>query len=452
MQTDLALAASYTVAERTVHNLGLSESVASFHAAENITALTDRVLVVTVSAPSGSEAVTRARTLATEFIQFRAEQLQAQQQLVLAGLDQQINKGKQHIASLTAQIRQPSQLPAQQARRRKLLTQRSDAVTALGALQQATDANQASAEVTTATEIKGTQVLDAAAATHHSPLKFDLIYAFMGLFVGLMLGLAIIIIRALVSDRLRRRDDIAGALGAPVGISAGKIRASASLPGWPGRRAAQDRDIERIVAQLRASLPKSSSEATAAFAVVSVDNEKVAARLMTALALSCAQRGWRVAVADLCSGAPAAHLLGAGQSGVQRVAVDGAHLTVVVPDDAEILPVGPVQQAAPTARSAPSDGPLASLYARADVLLTLVNLDPAVGAEHLRTWATDAVPVVSAGQSSWVRIHSVGEMVRLAQLSLAPAVLIGADKSDESLGLADSDTIETPAGPRVLGR
>ena len=75
-----------------------------------------------------------------------------------------------------------------------------------------------------------------------------------------------------------------------------------------------------------------------------------------------------------------------------------------------------------------------SACASADLLLTLATVDPSLGAEHLATWAGRAVVLVTAGRSSWTRIHAVGEMIRLAGISLVSAVLVGADKTDESLG------------------
>ena len=86
----------------------------------------------------------------------------------------------------------------------------------------------------------------------------------------------------------------------------------------------------------------------------------------------------------------------------------------------------------------------------ADLLLTLVTLDPALGGDHLATWATNAVVVVSAGQSSAERIHGVGEMIRLAGMRLDSVVLLGADKSDESLGLTPRP--DEQAGMGALGR
>ena len=52
--------------------------------------------------------------------------------------------------------------------------------------------------------------------------------------MGLVLGLGIVIVRALVSDRLRRRDDVAHALGAPVNLSVGSVRVTAGCPAGAG--------------------------------------------------------------------------------------------------------------------------------------------------------------------------------------------------------------------------
>jgi hypothetical protein len=116
------------------------------------------------------------------------------------------------------------------------------------------------------------------------------------------------------------------------------------------------------------------------------------------------------------------------------VSVDGTHIDVAIPDPNEVAPVGPFgptsSQAQPTLASQVAAG-----GASADVLLTLMTLDPSVGSEHLGTWAADAVVVVTAGRSSWTKIHAVGEMVRLAGVHLVSAVLVGADKWDESLGV-----------------
>ena len=73
----------------------------------------------------------------------------------------------------------------------------------------------ATEESTTSSMIDGTQVLDAATAMPHSKIKDVIEYVLSGLIGGLAIGLGIVIVRELISDRLRRRDDIAAALGGP---------------------------------------------------------------------------------------------------------------------------------------------------------------------------------------------------------------------------------------------
>jgi hypothetical protein len=252
--------------------------------------------------------------------------------------------------------------------------------------------------------------------------------------------MGIIVLRALLSDRLRRRDDVAHALGAPVKLSVPAMRGW--LPGRGGR--VSDRYLQRIVAYLRDDVPTGSSR-TAALAVVPVDDPQVAAQAVVSLAESYAQQGRQVVVADLCSGAPAAMLLGAKGPGVHTASVGGARLLAAVPDPAEFAPVGPLRPSSPQAQ--PGDaGELAGACASADLLLTLITLDPSVGGDHLATWAPEAIVMVTAGRSSWTKIHAVGEMVRLAGTRLVSAVLLGADRTDESLGV----TPEPEAGRDVV--
>src|SRR5262249_3638823 len=97
-------------------------------------------------------------------------------------------------------------------------------------------------------------------------------------------------------------------------------------------------------------------------------------------------------------------------------------------------PAGPLRPTSLRAPSATADG-LAAACSSADLLLTLITLDPAVGGDHLATWAADAVVMVQAGRSSWTKIHAVGEMIRLSGQGRGSAVLGGADRADESLGV-----------------
>jgi hypothetical protein len=207
--------------------------------------------------------------------------------------------------------------------------------------------------------------------------------------------------------------------------------------------------MQRVIAHLHSAVPR-STQITASLAIVAVDNGPVVAQAVAALATSYASQGARVIAADLSSGAYLAHLSGVKGPGVQTVSRNGVNFMMAVPDRDDSVPVGPLPSVTSPMGPARAGESLVASNVSADLLLTLVTLDPALGGEHLATWAAIAVVVVSAGQSSAERIHGVGEMVRLAGMRLDSVVLIGADKRDESLGLVRRS--DEQAGVGVLGR
>ena len=309
--TDVALAGSRTVAGRAVQKLGLSESAGSFLRSYTVTEVTDRVIIITSSAPSSNEAVTRASVLANQFLQFRAQQAQIQEQIVLAALQHQVTQAQQGIKSINTQIGQlsaQSASPGTNVKLSHLRAQLSQAVTQLPAIEQTVSTNQATVRLNTRQYIQGSEVLDAAIPLAHSRYKRAAVYGATGLVAGLVLGLGIVILRALLSDRLRRRDDVAYALDAPVQLSVGTVRVGRLLPRRRGLAAAHDPDVRRIVTQLGKVVPPRSRGA-AALAVVPVDDPRVAALALASLALGCAETSparrlsWRTCVPVLPQGA-----------------------------------------------------------------------------------------------------------------------------------------------------
>jgi capsular polysaccharide biosynthesis protein len=441
IQDDVAIAQSRTVAGRVVHKLNLPQSVSSFLGSYTVTPVTDRVLLITVNAPSSNEAVSWANAVAAEFLRYRAQQLDAAQQQVLIALNQQIDQARQHVNTLKSQVSRlsaHSRPPAQQGTITRLRTQLSQAESALIALVQNNNSTAAGTRETTASQIRGSGVLDRAAPIPpRSKLKHMILYAAIGLVGGLALGLGLVVIRALITDRLYRRDDVARALGAPVQLSVGRTRVRRRRQGGHGLAAARSSNVQRIVAHLDRAMPARSRSGTA-FAVVPVDDPQVAALSLVSLAVSCARQGMQVIVADLASGAPAAGLLGSREPGVRPVSVDDARLLVAVPEAQDVLPVGPLIRASARDQLSPFTEALTNAYASSDVLLTLAPLDPALGSDHFATWAAAAVVVINAGRSSWTKIHAVGELVRLAGTRLVSGVLVGADKTDDSLGVVPS--------------
>ena len=71
------------------------------------------------------------------------------------------------------------------------------------------------------------------------------------------------------------------------------------------------------------------------------------------------------------------------------------------------------------------------------MVLTLAEVDPAVGVDHLTSWVDRVVLLVAAGRSSAERLRTAGELVRTAGLQLVFAMMVGADRTDESSGRRD---------------
>lgn len=434
---DQAIAVTPAVSGIAVQELGLQETANSFLSNYTAASVTDQLIIITASGPSANQAVVRANAVAAAFLKFRAGNMQTEQNLVVESLEQQIKQTKQQISSIGTQISQLSSQTtsgAQQSQLAKLRTDQTNATNTLGSLQQAVTGNQTGNQPAVTAAIKGSKILNVALLPH-SKLKPLVTYAAIGLIGGLAVGLGLVVIRALVSDRLRRRDDIAYALGAPVKLSVGPLRARRWRPSLPGRTAKRDLDLRRIISRLQYAVPR-RSQGPAGLAIVAVDNGPDVARVVAALAASCVGQGNRIVAADISMGAHLARLLRVKGPGVHPVSYHGVNFTLVTPDGDDVAPVGPLRAVTPPAGSAPAGDALADSYASADLLLTLVTLDPALGGDHLVTWASTAVVVVSAGQSSAERIHGVGEMIRLAGTRLDSVVLIEADKRDKSLGLA----------------
>ena len=432
-----AMAQSRSVAEMAMAKLGVQQSVGSFVAATTVTVVTQRVLQITVSAKTSSDAVSRANAVAASFLALHASQIETDQNLVLKALQNTLTQAEATVSTISSQISKVSgEAPtAQQAQQLKNLKSQLTAAQGQVAIDQ-NSLQQNKVNTNELSAISGSVILDPAMALPQSKTKYLVIYAIVGLIVGLALGMGIVVVRTIVSDRLRRRDDVATAMGVPVKLSVPPVPLSRWRPGRRGLAAAQQPAVRRITEYLRAALPR-PLKGTAALAVVPVDETQVAALSLVSLAVSCAQEGRRVVVADLVEGAPVAALLQARGSGVRSVTVNGTQLTLAVPEGDDLAPAGPVGQVSADAQRSEFAALVQEAVADADVLLTLVALDPSVGAEYVASWATSAVAVVTAGRSSWARVQAAGEMSRLAGLPMSSAVLVGADRADESLGETD---------------
>jgi hypothetical protein len=363
-------------------------------------------------------------------------------------INQQITQARQRVSSIDGQLSQLSGQSASPAQLDKVRAERTAAANALSNLQQAAATNQTTTLPGLTAALKNSRVLSVIPV----PLakkKILVTYAAIGLVAGLVVGLSLVVIGALISDRLRRRDDVAYALDAPVKLSVRTLRGRRRLVPWPGRAGKRNHDLRRVVAHLHTAVPRRTQGAQG-LAIVAVDNAPVVARAVTELATSYAGSGTQVVTADLSSGAHLAHLARVKGPGTHEVSRNGVTFTMAVPERDDLAPAGPLPPFNSPPGRAQAPDPLVSSDVAADLLLTLATLDPAVGGDHLATWASNAVVVVTSGESSAERIHSVGEMIRLAGMRLDSVVLLGADKSDESLGLTPRP--EEQVGMGTLGR
>jgi capsular polysaccharide biosynthesis protein len=444
MLTEVVLVESQSVASGAVKALGLTQSVSSFQAAYTATVATNQVLTITANAPTSGGAVDRANEIAAQYLLFRASMLRAQQAQEVAAYAQQVPQAQQQIAALQGQISTLEGQSSRQAELAKLQNRLKTATSTLPTLEQTVIGLTATEKGTTSAMIDGTQVLNAATAMHHSTIKDVLEYVLSGLIGGLAIGLGIVIVRELISDRLRRRDDIAAALGGPVRLSVGRLSKRRFLPGGPSA-AGTTRDLRRIAAYLRNSVARSSRPAT--LAVVTVDNAHEIAPAVAILAELCAKEGRRLLVADLVPGAPVAKLLGTASAGTQKVRSGGAPLVVIVPPEADLMPSGPLRPAVAGGLATAPTKAVVSAAKQADLLVTIAELDPAVGGEHLSTWAEAAVAVFTAGRTRAPQAYAVGEMLRLSGIHAISGIVVGSDKTDDSLGTAPGPDAAVPAGP-----
>ncbi len=440
MATDVTLAQARSVDAAAVRKLGLAESPAQLLASYTVTAETNEVMQIITRAPSSAGAMREATVVATEFLKFRAAQAAGEQQAELATLNQEISQEKQQVASTAKRLVAVKAEAASTARTADLARlrpmERREQLALVGLQQTAVGY-----PVTTAQQVAGSGVLDAAAAIPRSRLRTPAEYVAGGLVAGLILGAGFVVVGALVSDRLRRRDEVSRALGAPVGMSVGRVRAGGQL--WRlGLRVVRGRAVARAGSYVSALVPDSGSDPSG-LAVVPVGGDRAAAAVIVAAALARAREGAQVIVADLCLGAPAARLLGVRGAGVKMATGQEGQLAVVVPEPGEIAPAGPAVRPAPGVRLVLAR----EVYQAADVLLALVPLDPLGGSEHLASWAGRAVAVVTAGQASATRINAVGELISVAGVAQLPAVLLGVDKNDETVGAARQAVRRPPARP-----
>ncbi len=406
MANDVGLLQSYAVSGAAATALKLPETAQTFLGQYTSVAESDAVLEITVTAPSSADAVARANTLAAVFLTVRTNLFNAQNASVVQALTVQAG---QITKALDALPGASGGSTADQA-------EASNDINLISNLQATISTDNS----TTATIVTESKVLTGAVPLHASKVKKYGTDAATGLIAGLALGCGFFTFEAVLFEKLRRRDDIAKALGAPVAVTVplpalprlfalGRLN---DLLGHPPRA------LRRLGRYVRDSLPAS---VPSRLALVAVDRVDISALALAEAARLLSEEGRNVLVADLSRGGTLAQILGLQEPGTSVRLGEGADSALVVwPDD---------EAEAFEATMASLDGADSP-----DVYLCLVTLDPAQGAGHVATWASDALAIITAGRTKESTALADGEMLQSAGIALRSVAVVGVEPDDESLG------------------
>ena len=435
MATDVSLATTHTVAQRVIDLLKLPVTQVDLLKEYSVGAKTDRVLEITAGAKTSDEATKLATAVAQVFLVYRKEQIALQDAPLrrdLTSAQNDLDVAKQAVIAAGDNPDQMNRPNSPEGIRFSAAHDRYVYVT-----QQLLD------QSTQALRMNSSRMLDAASPVPVSAKRTLVINAGTGLIAGLFIGLGFVIVRALISDRLWKRQDIAQALGARIRLSSPRPSRFQLLPRPRYLRQSQRQQPEvRLMVQHFDQRIFWGERPTPAMAVVSVDDVKTCALVVAALAVAQAEDGKHVLVADLTESGRLAGMLGVKTHGTHesRFSAPGQRIDVHRPDPAAGPALGCYLHLSDSSRAASSgDIQLDAAWEVADLVLTLTTLRPELGADHLGTWASHAAVVVTAGESTTTRIQATGEMLRLAGLEMDTAVVLRPDRTDEGVGVAEAE-------------
>jgi capsular polysaccharide biosynthesis protein len=525
MATDVSLLNTDEVAKRTVDELGLNLTPAEFRSTVAAKPVTTQILSIAVSGQDDASVVARTQALVNHYLAFRSTQLRSLSGGLISGYETRIASMQDQVKALTSQYGELSQRGAGgQSQALEILTRRADLNSQIASMQRAIE----DATLQTQAAIDSTHVIDSPRAEVTSARRTMVLAVGSGLIAGAGFGVGLVLFRALVSDRLRRRQDVGIALGAPVrfsvvskgppdnrfgrvgrwfrprhvwrgddlealarglesalksssgsGNGSSRLRASASMNGLvaavatsTGTRAAngagangtaphlgatakrrlrphayaatllahvdtpESADIEATRGALEVSGGSFFSTARSvgpanSVAVAAICSAATAADVIHAAATRLRERGFTVFLVDLSrSGALVERMTQHRDHGVHRLPAPG----IWRPSGLPRLAIGPRGFAGNAVTHLPPDVRRGG-WDTSDVVLALVEVDPGIEATHLASWVEQVVPLVAAGRSTAELLETTGELVRAASLRLPFAMMVGADGTDESLGL-----------------
>ncbi|MGA3219919.1 MAG: hypothetical protein ACLPXU_00260 [Acidimicrobiales bacterium] len=426
METDAALLDTAAVAQQVINRLGLHMTASKLMGQYKDVAVTDAVLQISITGPTPQDAISRANALIASFLSVRTGIFEDQNLAVVGVLQGQANSIQNQEKSLSQRIRAVG--PTAGTSSSPLVAALAQDITQAAQLQQtiATD------NLNTIQVVRGTQVLVKGILVPHSAVKRLVVDGASGLVAGLALGIGLVAAQTIISDRIRRREEFAAALGAPVALSVGRI----GRPRWMRVRRLRRRlkrpnqSVRRLARHVRSEL--AAAPGCQGLAVVSIDSIEASVLAVAESARVLGAEGKRVIVVDLSPGGLLGRVLNLKQPGTRETSIAGTKLPAVV-----IVPPDDDQAGAATpAKLDPSSLGPTGTWPSTQFMLVLADLDPAVGAHYLSDWVAEAVVVGTTGRSSASKVRANAEMLEVAGVTVASAMLVAADRNDESVGEA----------------
>jgi capsular polysaccharide biosynthesis protein len=408
-QTEAAVARSEVVSRRVVEKLGLPITPLKLTQRYATQAVTDNVLQFTVRWKDKNEARVIADTLANEYLTYRAEQQQAQTDLITSSVGARAEAVRVQLIEAETQIKDlNSQLgadvdPAQSRQLESLNLQRDSLGNELIILEQRIDEAQLASQVA----LKSSTVVQEATVPRRPLFPWLPTDLAVGIFLGLVGATSFLLAREVLSAKIRLRQEIATAVGASVIAELPWTLERSRLQGGPTTAwSASDRSraFAELLWALRSGLGRDGVER---LVVASVDSDDTTARLVAMWAAELASRG-TVVVDTFGDGA---ERINKALRSVQRSAGVSGHIDVRTLTST-MLPVTPAVR---------------------------VHLVVLFG-DSRRDWAPlsghvgSGIVCVAAGATSADALHGTSIDLRALGVDVVGCVLAGPDASDRTSG------------------
>jgi capsular polysaccharide biosynthesis protein len=424
--TDISLMTTRTVAERTINALGLTMSPMDLmNSVKAVTTGSPEILQVTLSAPTDAEAVRILDQFTKEYLRFRGKQISVQSDILTEAYQDKIGTLRSQEAELRRRIDDLLISDDTSGQLTDAYTEQQQVSDKIGSLQGAIEEAALQKQAT----VGASQVIDPAAPLEPGGLRRAALVLASGLIGGVAIGFGVVVLRAILSDRLWLRIEVASALNAPVLLSVRKIAPLSRLlqligflPWVKAHDSRRAVDRQRMANAIERAVPEPGRRQS--LAVVCLGNSNEMRFGLAAAAVELQHHGRTATIVDLTEA-------GGVASAVARVAVATAEWTPQVFRPSVI----PSLASGPTHVDSADWEDVALAKGRSGATLILADLEPGVGVDHLTAWTDRVIVAVTGGKSSAELVRTTGDLIRSVGLQLHGSVLLGAVSDDMSSGI-----------------